>query len=171
MSPKEIVQPEEISHLELESLIDFHSRQDPAKETRLTVMALQELRRWRIPNPFRQTTSRPEIASMSKPLTKAELHELILKYELFVIETGRPSAELEVLRELRVRREIIFDRGGEPVPMLLWCPYCHERHIDIGEFATKVHHTYACQKCGLPWRPALVPTVGVQHLPGFKDKE
>jgi hypothetical protein len=62
--------------------------------------------------------------------------------------------------------------GGPPVapiPMLLWCPECCARHIDQGEFATKLHHTHACQSCGMVWRPAIVPTVGVQFLPGFKD--
>ena len=58
---------------------------------------------------------------------------------------------------------------GDPVPMLLWCPSCGDRHIDVGEFATKVHHTHACQSCGMVWRPAVVPTVGVQWLPGFKN--
>lgn len=56
-----------------------------------------------------------------------------------------------------------------PTPMLLWCPSCGERHIDVGEFATKVHHTHACQHCGMVWRPAIVATVGVQWLPGFKN--
>lgn len=57
-----------------------------------------------------------------------------------------------------------------PIPMLLWCPFGH-RHIDEGEFARKPHHTHACQdeKCGVVWRTAIVPTVGVQHLPGFKN--
>ncbi len=54
------------------------------------------------------------------------------------------------------------------VPMLLWCPAGH-RHVDEGEYATKPHHTHACQTCGIVWRPALVPTVGVQFLPGFKN--
>lgn len=58
----------------------------------------------------------------------------------------------------------------EPIPMFLTCPYCGERHIDRGEFATKPHHTHACQACGLAWRPAIVPTVGVLFLPGFKDE-
>ena len=58
-----------------------------------------------------------------------------------------------------------------PIPMLLSCPECKARHIDVGEFATKVHHTHACQACGHVWRSAIVPTVGVQFLPGFKDKE
>lgn len=57
-----------------------------------------------------------------------------------------------------------------PIPMLLWCPECGERHVDRGEFATtRTHHTHACQHCGHVWRPALVATVGVQFLPGFKD--
>jgi len=58
-----------------------------------------------------------------------------------------------------------------PVPMLLWCPSCGERHYDEGEFATKPHHTHACQHCGMVWRPALVPTAGVKFLPGFKNEE
>lgn len=56
-----------------------------------------------------------------------------------------------------------------PIPMLLWCPECGLRHIDEGEFATKLHHTHACQGCGHVWRPAIVPTVGVRFLPGFKN--
>ncbi len=57
-----------------------------------------------------------------------------------------------------------------PLPILLWCPECGERHIDVGEFATKVHHTHACQHCGHVWRPAICATVGVQFLPGFKNQ-
>lgn len=57
-----------------------------------------------------------------------------------------------------------------PVPMIMYCPMCHERHIDEQEFATKPHHTHACQYCGHVWRPAIVPTVGVRFLPGFKNE-
>ncbi len=57
-----------------------------------------------------------------------------------------------------------------PIPSLLWCPVCHARHIDEGEFADKPHHTHACQGCGAVWRPALVPTVGVRFLPGFQNE-
>lgn len=59
---------------------------------------------------------------------------------------------------------------AEPIAMLLWCPSCGQRHIDKGTWATKPHHTHACQFCGVVWRPAVVMTVGVQFLPGFKDK-
>ena len=61
--------------------------------------------------------------------------------------------------------------SAEPIPIILWCPSCNTRHIDEGEFATRSHHSHACQTCGLVWRPAIVPTVGVQFLPGFKDKK
>ena len=59
---------------------------------------------------------------------------------------------------------------ADPIPMLLWCPGCHARHLDVGEFAAKPHHTHACQQCGFVWRPAVVHTVGVQFLPGFKNE-
>jgi rubredoxin len=54
--------------------------------------------------------------------------------------------------------------------MILFCPACGERHVDEGEFATKDHHTHACQSCGFIWRPAIVATTGVQFLPGFKNE-
>ena len=57
----------------------------------------------------------------------------------------------------------------EPIPLILHCPECHDRHIDVGEFATKPHHTHACQNCGMVWRPAIVNTVGVSFLPGYKN--
>lgn len=56
------------------------------------------------------------------------------------------------------------------IPMLLWCPECHVRHIDRGEWTARTHHTHACQSCGHVWRPAIVPTIGVQFLPGFKNE-
>lgn len=59
--------------------------------------------------------------------------------------------------------------GGQAIPMLIWCPDCSARHIDEGEFATKAHHTHACQQCGNTWRPAVVATVGIRFLPGFSN--
>jgi rubredoxin len=62
-----------------------------------------------------------------------------------------------------------MDRLSAPIPMRLTCPVCSALHIDEGEFATKAHHTHSCQSCGMTWRPAVVATVGVQFLPGFKN--
>jgi predicted RNA-binding Zn-ribbon protein involved in translation (DUF1610 family) len=61
-------------------------------------------------------------------------------------------------------------RPAKPISMILFCPICFARHIDEGEFATKEHHTHACQSCGFVWRPAIEATVGVQFLPGFKNE-
>ena len=60
--------------------------------------------------------------------------------------------------------------NATPLPVVIHCPECSERHIDDGEFATKPHHTHACQNCGLVWRPAIQCTVGVRFLPGFKNE-
>lgn len=59
----------------------------------------------------------------------------------------------------------------EPIPMLLYCPCCNKRHLDVGPFATKPHTTHSCQNCGLTWKPAQVPTVGVEFLPGYKNAD
>ena len=72
-----------------------------------------------------------------------------------------------VAAALRDDREI--PQVANAIPMLLWCPSCGERHVDTGAFVDKPHHTHACQKCGMVWRPAVQCTVGVQFLPGFKD--
>jgi rfaE bifunctional protein nucleotidyltransferase chain/domain len=60
--------------------------------------------------------------------------------------------------------------GSEAMPIILFCPKCGNHHVDKNEFATKLHHTHACQFCPLVWRPAVFCTVGVAHLPGFRDE-
>jgi hypothetical protein len=57
-----------------------------------------------------------------------------------------------------------------PIPMRLCCESCGEIHEDVGPFATKEHHTHACQNCGAVWRPSVRATVGVRFLPGFKNE-
>lgn len=71
--------------------------------------------------------------------------------------------------ECRVQNGVGANVDPVPVPMRMPCPSCHELHIDEGDFATKPHHTHACQSCGAVWRPAVVATVGVRFLPGFKN--
>lgn len=77
----------------------------------------------------------------------------------FVVLARRAVDRVKVMR---------FDEP-KPIPMLLLCPECRHRHVDEGEFAIRPHHTHACQECGWVWRPAVVDTVGVRFLPGFKD--
>jgi hypothetical protein len=70
---------------------------------------------------------------------------------------------------------------AKPVPLVLYCPAGH-LHVDEGEWATRPHKTHQCQRpkdcgcgmgsrcerlslCGLEWRPADFPTVGVKPTP------
>ena len=74
------------------------------------------------------------------------------------------------LREIDGPKLQFIDVVPARIQMILTCPECRARHVDKGEFATKPHHTHACQACGFVWRPAVLATVGVQFLPGFKDE-
>lgn len=73
------------------------------------------------------------------------------------------------LDQLRAAMAALVEQIQRPIPMRLTCPSCNALHIDEGEFETKPHHTHACQHCGNVWRPAIVATVGVRFLPGFKN--
>lgn len=77
--------------------------------------------------------------------------------------------EVRILAQYTLERLMNDKHEGAPIQMLLWCPLCHARHIDDGAFKTKPHRDHSCQACGLTWRPAKVPTVGVQFLEGYKD--
>ncbi len=109
-------------------------------------------------------------ARIAAGLSQEELAALIGVSDSYIsrIERGvrAPKRIVKKINEV-LGIEVVFD----PIPMLLTCPSCGKRHIDVGEFATKPHHTHACQHCGMCWRPAIVPTVGVQFLPGFKNEE
>jgi predicted RNA-binding Zn-ribbon protein involved in translation (DUF1610 family) len=74
-----------------------------------------------------------------------------------------------VLNVLHMLNRLLNGVTIDSVPMRLVCERCGELHIDEGVFAKQPHHTHSCQKCGLTWRLAVVHTVGVRFLPGFKN--
>ena len=76
------------------------------------------------------------------------------------------DARLELVTTA-IRDRMLLD----PIPMRIVCEGCGKLHEDVGEFASKVHHTHSCQHCGMTWRPAVVPTVSVRFLPGFKNAD
>jgi len=107
---------------------------------------------------------RKELDEAKAALTKAER----------VLEQERVCArrrEVECDKAIWEVRGEMLEAVGKPIPMLLSCPMpgCAARHIDEGEWSTRVHHTHSCQECGHTWRPAVVPTFGVRFLPGFKN--
>jgi predicted RNA-binding Zn-ribbon protein involved in translation (DUF1610 family) len=109
------------------------------------------------------------------------LHRLLrgfISYQKHLSETEREKvfSKLRDLFDIKDLVRICDTRGFElvipplePAPLLLTCPACGQRHIDVGEFAAKLHKVHACQHCGTLWQPALFPTIGVQFLPGCKD--
>lgn len=56
----------------------------------------------------------------------------------------------------------------EATNCVLFCPKCACQHIDKGEWATKLHRTHLCDRCGHEWMPSAFPTFGVLNL---KDAE
>jgi transposase-like protein len=81
-------------------------------------------------------------------------------------------AQLDEIEILHVRIEEFDDLVKQlqaPIPMILFCPMCKERHIDKGKFAVQPHKSHSCQGCGFTWSPCHLPTVGVHFLPGYKD--
>ncbi len=102
--------------------------------------------------------------------------ELVFEYvslDRITIRKGRYLSHGNYVHEETAFQEMkaaLEQQEKKPIPMRLHCPECGELHIDKGDFATKVHHTHACQYCGGVWRPAVVPTVGVRFLPGFKNE-
>ena len=125
------------------------------------------------------------IARMADALTDAEIYELLARCRGSSLATAlfgettlqtRVAATLASVQSLRAeasRRNGLGTTGAldpeVPVPLWISCPKCGEQHVDAGEWATRVHSTHSCQFCGLTWRPAVVATVGVQFLPGFRD--
>lgn len=53
-----------------------------------------------------------------------------------------------------------------PINMVLHCPRCHLQHIDApeGSWTNPPHRSHLCHGCGFIWRPADVPTNGVQAV-------
>lgn len=66
------------------------------------------------------------------------------------------------------------ERTIDPIPMILHCPSCGMQHIDapelvddgsvMGVWDNPPHRSHLCHGCGTIWRPADVPTVGVEAI-------
>jgi hypothetical protein len=76
-----------------------------------------------------------------------------------------------------VRRD--WDRPGydveKPIDMVLHCPECGTQHVDKKEVEIRggdlcvdwdnpPHRSHLCHACGCVWRPADVPTNGIERV-------
>lgn len=107
--------------------------------------------------------------------TVEQLRSDISRLQGFREELQRANEELARQVDQQRGQILAYEREGleaqKPVPMLLWCPECGQRHVDRGKAADDAHHTHACQACGHVWKPAKIRTIGVQFLPGYRDDE
>jgi hypothetical protein len=117
---------------------------------------------------------RDAVSDLLRTVQRLNRNEPIRRKLISIVDTVLGDAT----RETNILRVLYHSEINTPIPMLLTCPgprldgqgVCGARHLDEGEWATKVHHTHSCQTCGHTWRPAVRPTVGVQFLPGFKNR-
>jgi hypothetical protein len=62
----------------------------------------------------------------------------------------------------------ISEAMPEPIAMILYCPQCLKQHVDkpqpLMKWTNPPHRSHQCQYCGCVWRPADVPTVGVERI-------
>lgn len=56
------------------------------------------------------------------------------------------------------------DESAQPVARALFCPRCGARHVDKGEWATRLHHHHLCAACKHVWREDEY-FIGVEALP------
>lgn len=110
------------------------------------------------------TKSQARRHQLERDLANAKF-EVTTKNDLIERMTASLHAGTARIGELEIQL-----KNARPIPMVLTCPSCSARHVDVA-FADKSHHTHACQHCGMCWRPAVVPTVGVKFLPGFHDDD
>lgn len=85
-----------------------------------------------------------------------------LKRRAFLVDLTVHEGVLHRLAHWRDLAERIV-----PVPMILFCPRCGERHIDQPappEWLNPPHRSHLCAGCGLIWRPADICTVGVADI-------
>ena len=88
-------------------------------------------------------------------------------------ELSKERAEiLELTTECDNLREALDNawRSTPPHELVLHCPNCGKQHLDIGEFATRVHRKHLCENttegpgtgCGHLWVPHPYATKGVE---------
>lgn len=82
---------------------------------------------------------------------------------------GHRYAGLKIATAIRAQGSGSTDGGAGPVQMLLFCPNCGLKHVDepderTPDWTNPPHKSHLCHGCGCIWRPADVPTEGVNAI-------
>lgn len=77
-----------------------------------------------------------------------------------VIRLRGTATEFDDLTDSVLRRT---DVPCPPIAMILFCPGCHEQHVDA-DAPRRRHHTHLCDSCGHEWKPSHAATMGVRSL-------
>lgn len=107
----------------------------------------------------------PTIDELDAQLAGRSLEEVIHRARYIHSDPGpmdRSDAEYADRIASAVRRWLAVQPVG-PIPMVLHCPACGTQHIDEPGpgWDNPPHRSHLCGGCGVIWRVADVPTVGV----------
>lgn len=102
-------------------------------------------------------------------LTDAEQKQLVYQLERRAWNRRNDSpTEALLLAHVRGRTEGLAEARSKPIDMVLHCPGCGVQHIDspypAKGWTNPPHRSHLCHGCGLVWRPADIPTNGVQAV-------
>lgn len=123
----------------------------------------------------------------NKYLTSADVPDSILIARLHELSDAITKGRDSINREFTMRVPAEVDRdadlvlaeaarristfdikrpGRDPIDMVLYCPRCRAQHIDAPEpesnWTNPPHRSHLCRFCSFVWRPADIPTRGVQ---------
>lgn len=94
--------------------------------------------------------------------------------------TDRPTAEdwargIAEFKKLQDDLNALVERycPKPPIDMILICPRCHTQHVDAPSkgWTNPPHRSHLCLNCGWIWRPADVPTNGVEKIKTIGEKD
>ena len=65
-------------------------------------------------------------------------------------------------------RDKAIEQMQRPIPMILYCPECGEKHVDKAEpekdWLDPPHRSHLCSSCKFVWRPCDLSTTGVESI-------
>jgi hypothetical protein len=118
---------------------------------------------------IRDEGASPRMVSAWEP-TPAELAALLAGAPVYlqIVGAGHPPVWVWVDEAKAPVAQRLALAHLSPVPMLLFCPKCGLQHVDAPDEAkgwhNPPHRSHLCAGCGTIWRPADVPTTGVDQI-------